>query len=108
MHAIVQWPLTASVITVLVLSAALSWLAVWLVRRTWPHPAFKENHELVGFSYSVYGLIYGVFLAFVIVVAWQSYSETEQLVMHEATILSELWRDSLALLPPSATTSTRI
>lgn len=95
-HAIVQWPLTASVITVLVLSAALSWLAVWLVRRTWPHPAFKENHELVGFSYSVYGLIYGVFLAFVIVVAWQNYSETEQLVMHEATILSELWRDSLA------------
>ena len=98
-HALVQWPLGVSVITLVALSAVVSWLAVRLARHTWPHPAFKENNELVGFSYSVYGLIYGVFLAFIIVVAWQSYAETERLVMHEATILSELWRDSLAFPP---------
>ena len=100
MHTIVQWPLGVSVIILVALSAVVLFLVVRLVRRIWPHPVFKENHELVGFTYSVYGLIYGVFLAFIIVVAWQSYSETERLVMHEATILSELWRDSLAF--PSA------
>lgn len=99
-HTVVQWPLGMSVITLVALSVVMPWLAVRLVRRIWPHPVFKENHELVGFTYSVYGLIYGVFLAFIIVVAWQSYSETERLVMREATILSELWRDSLAF--PSA------
>ena len=99
MHTVVQWPLSISVITVVALSAVVPWLAVRLVRRIWPHPAFKENNELVGFTYAVYGLIYGVFLAFIIVVAWQSYAETERLVMHEATILSELWRDSLAFPP---------
>lgn len=99
MHTVVQWPLSVSVIAVVALSAVVPWLAVRLVRRIWPHPAFKENNELVGFTYAVYGLIYGVFLAFIIVVAWQSYAETERLVMHEATILSELWRDSLAFPP---------
>jgi len=99
MHTVAQVPLGVSVIAIMVLSALVPWLAVRLVRRIWPHPTFKENNELVGFTYAVYGLIYGVFLAFIIVVAWQNYAETEQLVMHEATILSELWRDSLAFPP---------
>src|SRR5512139_1074261 len=98
-HAVVQWPLSASVAAVVALSALVSWLAVSLVRRIWPHPTFKENNELVGFTYSVYGMIYGVFLAFIIVVSWQRFADTEQLVMHEATLLSELWRDSLAFPP---------
>lgn len=100
MHTVAQWPLSVCVIAVVAFSAVVPWLAVNLIRRTWPHPIFKENNELVGFTYAVYGLIYGVFLAFIIVVAWQSYAETERLVMHEVTILSELWRDSLAF--PSA------
>lgn len=99
-HAVVQWPLGMSVLIILAASALLSWLAVRMMRRAWPHPAFKENHELVGFSYSVYGLIYGVFLAFIIVVGWQRFAETEQLIMQESTVLSELWRDALAFSPP--------
>ncbi len=98
-HVVVQWPLGVSVSAVVVLSILASWLAVRLVRRIWPHPAFKENNELVGFTYAVYGLIYGVFLAFVVVVSWERFADTEQLVMTEATLLSELWRDSLAFPP---------
>lgn len=99
LHTIVQWPLSVSVIIVVALCAVMSWLAVCLVRRIWPNPTFKENNELVGFTYAVYGLIYGVFLAFIMVVSWQRFADTEQLVMHEATLLSELWRDSLAFAP---------
>src|SRR5512139_160784 len=98
-HTAVLWPLSVNVIIVVALSAVVSGLAVGLVRHIWPHPVFKENNELVGFTYSVYGMIYGVFLAFTIVVAWQRYADTEQHVMHESTILSELWRDSLAFPP---------
>lgn len=96
---IVEWPLSVSVLVIVALSTIVSCLVVWQARRLWPHPAFVENHDLVGFTYSVYGLIYGVFLAFIIVVAWQRFSDTEQLVMQESTILSELWRDSLAFQP---------
>ena len=96
---ILQWPLSVSVAAIVASSVLLSWLATRAVRRLWPQPAFKDNHELVGFTYAVYGLIYGVLLAFTIVVAWQRFAETEQLVMHEATLLSELWRDSVVARP---------
>ena len=56
-------PLWLALLIVAVLSAVLSWLLVALVRRWWPHPTFKENNEFVGFTYAVYGLIYGVVLA---------------------------------------------
>ena len=98
-HTILRWPLSVSVIIVVALSVVVPWLAVRLVRRLWPHPVFKENNELVGFTYSVYGLIYGVLLAFTIVVAWQRFEETERLVLKETTLLSDLWRDSLVFRP---------
>jgi hypothetical protein len=96
---VLQWPLSVSFAALVALSALVSWLATRAVRRIWPHPSFKDNHELVGFTYAVYGLIYGVLLAFTIVVAWQRFAETEQLVMHEATLLSELWRDAVVARP---------
>jgi len=99
-HAVVHWPLGVSVLIIISMSAFFSWLAVRMMRRAWPQAAFKENHELVGFSYSVYGLIYGVFLAFIIIVSWERFAETEQLVMQESTVLSELWRDARAFSPP--------
>jgi len=89
-HTILRWPLSVSVIIIVALSALVPWVAVRLVRRLWPHPVFKENNELVGFTYSVYGLIYGVLLAFTIVVAWQRFEETERLVLNETTFLSHL------------------
>jgi hypothetical protein len=95
----VQLPLSVSVIIVVALSAVVPWLAVRLVRRLWPHPVLKENNELVGFTYAVYGLIYGVLLAFTIVVAWQRFEETEKLVLNETTLLSEIWRDSIVARP---------
>ena len=96
---VVQLPLSVTLITILALSAVVPWLAVRLVRRIWPHPAFKENNELVGFTYSVFGLIYGVLLAFFIVVGWQRFTDTEQLVLREMTIISQLWRDSVVARP---------
>ncbi len=96
---VMEWPLGVSVIIVVALSAVVPWLAVRWIRRIWPYPTFKENNELVGFTYAVYGLIYGVLLAFTIVVAWERFAATEQLVMQEATTLSGIWRDAQAFLP---------
>jgi len=52
---VLRWPLSVSVAALVALSALVSWLATRAVRRVWPHPAFKDNHELVGFTYAVYG-----------------------------------------------------
>lgn len=99
LHAFVEWPLWVSVTIVLLLSVLVPCFLVKRVRLNWPHPAFKENNELVGFTYAVYGLIYGVLLAFTIIVGWERFASTEQLVMHETTLLSELWHDSQAFQP---------
>ena len=93
MHAIAELPLKLSVSIVIALSVIVPTLLVWLARRRWPYPTMKENNELVGFTYAVFGLIYGVLLAFTIIVAWERFAETERIVMREATVLSQLWRD---------------
>jgi hypothetical protein len=89
-----HWPAIVNILIVITFSAVVSLLSVWLIRRKWPHPTFKENNEIVGFAFTVYGVIYGVVLAFAIIVAWESFSTTEEVVMREVTTLSELWRDS--------------
>lgn len=99
MHTVAQWPLWPVVVGVFVFSLGASWGLVGLVRRCAPYPMFKENNELVGFAYAVFGLIYGVLLAFTIIVAWERFAETERIVMQEVTVLSELWRDANAFPP---------
>jgi uncharacterized membrane protein HdeD (DUF308 family) len=104
MHALARLPLALSFAIIVALSVLVPWLAVSAVRRIWPHPRLEANNELVGFTYGVFGLIYGVLLAYTIVVAWERFAETERLVNREATVLSELWRDSQAF-PPDQRTS---
>lgn len=96
---VLQWPLSVNVAIIVALSIAVPWVAVRLVRRLSPQPWTAANNELVGFTYGVYGLVYGVLLAFVIVITWERFAETERLVMHETALLSELWRDSLVARP---------
>lgn len=100
LHAVAEIPLPITVGCVIVISVLFPWGAVLLVRRVWPYPALKENNELVGFTYAVFGLIYGVLLAYTIVVAWERFSEAERIVMRESTIVSEIWRDSQAFPDP--------
>jgi hypothetical protein len=99
MYAVVQLPLSVSVLMVIAFSLVMSWLANRLIRRRWPPPTFKEDNELLGFTYAVYGLIYGVLLAFTIIVAWEQFAGAERNVLHETTLLSQLWRDCETFTP---------
>jgi len=94
MHGVSALPLPVSLACVIVVGPLLSFVLVRIVRRALPYPVFKENNEIVGFTYAVFGLIYGVLLAYTVVVAWERYSEAERIVMRETTSLSQVWRDS--------------
>ena len=96
MHFVATVPPRTTVGVILALCVIIPCFAVWLVRRIWPYPALKENNEIVGFTYAIFGLIYGILLAFIIIVAWERFSETERVVVRETTTLSEMWRDSEA------------
>ena len=99
MNVLAVVPMWVLLVLVAVLSSGISWVLVALVRRRFPHPHLKENNEFVGFTYAVYGLIYGVVLAFTIVITWGRFYDAERVVIKEATVVSELWRDAGAFSP---------
>src|SRR5262249_55538075 len=43
---------------------------------------------------STIGLVYGVFLAFTVIVVWQEFSDAERTVTNEVSNVSMLWRDA--------------
>lgn len=72
---------------------AVSIGGVIVVRRIVPQEKLTENNEYAGFTYSILGLVYGIYLAFTVVVVWQQYEEADETVHREVVLLNALWRD---------------
>ncbi|HXA20361.1 MAG TPA: DUF4239 domain-containing protein [Thermoanaerobaculia bacterium] len=64
-----------------------------LVRRFVPAEKLIANNEYVSFTYTILSLIYGIYLAFTVVVVWQQYEEADETVTREVVLLNALWRD---------------
>jgi hypothetical protein len=69
------------------------------IRRRWPAMARGEQNDVVGFIIAVVGVIYAVLLAFVVIVAWETFDEAEGVVGQEASALRSMQRDSIGLPP---------
>jgi len=78
---------------VLLLGVALSVTGVIVVRRLVPQEKLTENNEYAGFTYGILGLVYGIYLAFTVVVVWQQLDDAEQAVAQEVVLLNAIWRD---------------
>ena len=87
-----SWYTVISGTLVVALAAAFSSIAVFIVRRIKSYKVLCENNEFASITYPVVGLVYGVFLAFTIIIAWEKFSEAEHSTICEITHLSELWR----------------
>jgi hypothetical protein len=70
-----------------------------LVRRYVGRPA-RGTNEVPGFLYAVVGVIYGVMLAFIVLVVWERYAATDQAVTTEAADLVTVFRDTQAFPEP--------
>jgi Protein of unknown function (DUF4239) len=64
-----------------------------LGRRRVSHDLLVRNQAFTGITYQIVGAVYGVYLAFTIVVVWQGFDQAEQSATAEAVHLSEVWRD---------------
>lgn len=67
------------------------------IRKRLPHDALKENHEVAGFIFNAFGLIYGVLVAFVVFVSWTDYSDSKKNVEREANLIMDVFSDSRGL-----------
>jgi hypothetical protein len=72
-------------------------LVQWAIRRRWPALAEGDQNDVVGFIIAVVGVIYAVLLAFVVIVAWETFDKAEEVVGQEASALRGMYRDSVGL-----------
>ena len=75
-------------------------LAVWLVRRTVPATREGFHAEISAPMVGVVAALFGLLLAFVIVIAYQNFLEANDNVSREADSLASIVRDSAAFPDP--------
>ncbi|GHG44302.1 MULTISPECIES: bestrophin-like domain [Streptomyces] len=71
-----------------------------LLRRRHPSLADGEHNDMVGVTLGMFGAIYGIILAFVIVTLWTQLESTQTIVAAEATDVALIARDAAAFPPP--------
>lgn len=78
------------VIPAIVVSIAI----LWLVRKFVSHHTLREHHDVAGFTFGIIGVLYSVILGFMVINVQNRYSQTEETIHTEVTILSDLYRDA--------------
>ncbi|MFE0648412.1 DUF4239 domain-containing protein [Streptomyces sp. NPDC059534] len=71
-----------------------------LARRRYPSLAEGEHNDMVGVTLGMFGAIYGIILAFVIVTLWTQLESTQTVVATEATDVALIARDAAAFPAP--------
>ncbi|MFF5446823.1 DUF4239 domain-containing protein [Streptomyces sp. NPDC012888] len=66
------------------------------VRRRYPHLSRGDHNEMVGVALGMFGAIYGIILAFVVVTLWTQLENTQTVVAAEATDLAVVVRSAEA------------
>lgn len=95
-------PLVLLMLAVVVLAAGVVLLAVWAVRRYVPATREGFDAEVSSQMLGVVAAMFGLLLAFVIVIAYQNFGDTETSVNQEADALAAIVRDSQAFGDPDA------
>lgn len=73
-------------------SALLTVLATLAVRRLVPEKQHLANNEVAGFLFAAVASVYGVLLAFMVLVVWQSFDEAQVTVEQEANAIVNVFR----------------
>ena len=91
------WLLLIAVIAAIV---GLVLLLVWLIRRLVPAVREGFDAEVSSQILGVVAALFGLLLAFIVVIAYQSYGDTQSNVSNEADALAAIVRDSAAFPEP--------
>jgi hypothetical protein len=94
------FPTLVVALLVIVLPTALAVFVLWLVRRRVGWEDLADNNDQGGVLFSFVGTIYAIFLAFLVVVAWQSLGDAERTVTEEGAAMLSLYQDVGALSDP--------
>lgn len=89
-------------LVIIVPSVVLSGLGLWAVDRWFPHDIRQKNNEVADPFLSVLGTVYGILLAFVVVVVWQRFETARDIVEKEGNAAASLFHEARAFSEPGA------
>ena len=94
-------PIWLSGAVVIALAVFISWIGLAIAARIWPHDIRVNHNDVAGFIIAIVGVVYAVLLAFIAVAVWQNYDAVNSAVDREASLISNLYRDAIALPEPA-------
>jgi hypothetical protein len=93
-------PLTVIMVVAIAFTIVVVVLAVWVIRRTVPATREGFHAEISAPMLGVVAALFGLILAFVIIIAYQNFLDADANVSREADALSSVVRDSAAFPEP--------
>ena len=92
---------TLALTLVVAIAVALGFL--WLSKRTLGENVGPTHNPSLSPFLTVVGLVFGALLGFTVVVAWEQFSSAEANVAHEASTLTTMYRQTVAMPDPQRT-----
>ena len=77
-------------------AVSLSLLGFFVVHRLVPVAVRRIHNDVAGFVFAILGAIYGVLLAFVVIVVWEQFNEANQHAENEGSSAIVLFRSMSA------------
>ena len=83
-----------SSLVLVAISIALCLTILLIVRRIFSAEEMKKRHDVVGFTFSIIGVLYSVILGFTVINVQDRYNLVEQTIHTEAFMLADLYQDA--------------
>jgi hypothetical protein len=103
MNFLTELPLIVSVPVIVILAVLISTTGLYFVRKRYTEEYLKENHEVGGFFFNAFGLLYAVLIAFVVYVTWTEFDTSIRDIELEANQTYLLYFNAGEFPEPSKT-----
>lgn len=85
-------PPVLAILTLVGVAVSLSMLGFFIVNRMVPVAVRRIHNDVAGFVFAILGAIYGVLLAFVVIVVWEQFNDANQYAENESSSAIVLFR----------------
>lgn len=82
------------------LAASICGFSFWFFRKKVSHKTLKKNHDVAGFTFSIFGVLYSVILGFTVINVRDHYMQTEKALYQESVLILDLYRGADFFLEP--------
>lgn len=91
MNFLLRIPIPISIAAILILSIVISFFCLKSVKKRFPHELLRENHEVTGYIFNAFSIMFSVLISFVVYLNWSEYNEAQKNVYLEINTQSNLF-----------------